>query len=97
MTTLVASPPIGADEEAGAAAAGVGAAYAEGAAGAAPPISLAIAEITSPTVRVRLSAATSLASTPRRDCTSERISTRLIESMPSSVSSSMSSSIMSTS
>ena len=61
----------------------------------AEPSSLIIASTTSPTVCVRESAATSCASTLSSFCTSERISTRLIESTPSSVSSAMSISIMS--
>jgi len=58
-------------------------------------ISLSIASTTSPTVCVRESAATSCASTLSCFCTSLRISTRLIESTPSSVSSAMSISIIS--
>ena len=61
----------------------------------APPISSFIALMTSPTVRVRDSLAVSLASTFSSDCTSLKISTRLMLSMPSSVSSSMSISSMS--
>ena len=56
-----------------------------------------MAAITSPTVRVRDKAAMSLASTFKRLWTSLKISTRLMESIPSSVSNSMSSSIISVS
>ena len=77
---------------------------AAGATGAAmatdPPafwISIFIASTTSPTVRVRPKAATSCASMPSFDCTSDKISTRLMESTPSSVSKSMSISSMSVS
>ena len=59
------------------------------------PSSAIIASTTSPTVCVRESAATFCASTLSSFCTSERISTRLIESTPSSVSRFMSISIIS--
>ena len=80
---------------AGAAGAATGVGAAAPPAGAAPPSSLIIASTTSPTVCVRASAATSCASTLSSFCTSLRISTRLIESTPSSVSRAMSISIMS--
>merc|ERR1712091_122613 len=89
------------DDTPGGAADGDGAAGggADTAAAATPPpcerISLSIASTTSPTVCVRESAATSCASTLSCFCTSLRISTRLIESTPSSVSSAMSISIIS--
>ena len=54
-----------------------------------------MASTTSPTVCVRERAATFCASTLSCFCTSLRISTRLIESTPSSVSSDMSISIIS--
>ena len=93
-TTSVAFAGDTPDDGAAAAAGADGAAAATGAAPA-PPSSLIIASTTSPTVCVRESAATSCASTLSSFCTSERISTRLIESTPSSVSSAMSISIMS--
>merc|ERR1719487_1479485 len=96
------SPPVAAAGArfgaAGAATAAVGVGATDGTAavaGPAEPSSLIIASTTSPTVCVRESAATSCASTLSSFCTSERISTRLIESTPSSVSSAMSISIMS--
>ena len=98
-TTSVAfagdTPPVATGAETGAGAAATGAGAAATAAGAAPPSSAIIASTTSPTVCVRDRAATFCASTLSSFCTSDRISTRLIESTPSSVSRFMSISIIS--
>ena len=89
------TPPVATGAAAAAATGAATAAGAAGAAGAAAPSSAIIASTTSPTVCVRDSAATFCASTLSCFCTSLRISTRLIESTPSSVSSDMSISIIS--